>query len=247
MPVPKIKLTVLGQPPPGFDVRELLKWKSKVFEIQPAIETYQLNEDAKGSNWEYTDEQLRVQLKRDPSCDIQLIFVSVKLERNWYTRRLDDNRVLFTLYELDQILRFYNFPPRNLALRVLYVVTLIYKRYGDRIPLASEATSFAHDETRGCIFDMNASKIDVIHSLHQPKLCEYCTSQLKGARVSNETIDIISRELRSIRKPLIERISDFVRTHTVWSIVISVLAAILVGTLASLLASIIYNSVSAAT
>jgi hypothetical protein len=247
VPVPKIKLAVLGQLPPGFDVRELLQWKSEVFELHPDVESFQLNEDAKGQEWEYTDAQLANQLKRPADCDIMVILVSVKLEHNWYARRLDDNRILFTFYELDQILRIYGLPLKNLALRVLYAMTLVYKRYGNRIPLATEQTNYAHDETRGCLFDMNASKIDVIHSLHQPKLCDFCVAQLKQAKVPFETLDAVSRELKKIRKPLVDRIVAFVREHTVISILLSLLSAIVLGVVTNLIASIIFESIRAAT
>ena len=247
MPRPKIKLAVLGQLPPGFDVRELLQWKSQAFEMHPSIESFQLNEDAKGPDWEYTDAQLASQLRRPSDCDILVILVSVKLEHNWYARRLDDNRILFTFYELDQILRMFGLPLKNLALRVLYAMTLVYKRYGDRIPLATERTNYAHDETRGCLFDMNASKIDVVHSLHQPELCEYCVSQLKQARVPNETLTAIGRELKKIRKPLADRIVAFTREHTALSILLSVLSALILGVLASLIASYIFEALRAAT
>ena len=246
MPVPKIKLAVLGQLPPGFDVRELLQWKSDSFVLDAAIETFQLNEDAKGREWEYTDAQLATQLKRPADCDIMVILVSVKLEHNWYARRLDDNRILLTFYELDQILRIYGLPLKNLALRVLYAMTLVYKRYGNRIPLAMERTNYAHDETRGCLFDMNASKIDVIHSLHQPRICDYCIAQLKQAKVPNETLDSVSCELKKIRKPLIDRIVGFVREHTVISIVLSLLSALVLGVVTNLLATIILESIRAA-
>lgn len=247
MPTPKIKLALLGQPPPGFDIKELLAWKSSVFSIDESIESYQLNEDARGPDWEYTDAQLEAHLRRNTDCSFLVIFVSVKLEQNWYVRRLQDNRILFTFYELEQILRFDNLPLRNLALRVLYAATIVYKRYGDRIPPASEQTNYAHDETRGCLFDMNASKIDIIHSLHQPKLCEYCVSQLKHAHVSNELLDLTQRELRGIRKPLVDRIASFVRAHTMWSIVISLATALVLGTLSSLLATYIYEAFRVAT
>lgn len=240
MHVPKIKIVVLGYAPPTFDIRALTAWRSKVFSIDPAIETFQLNQDGQGPDWEYTDQQLAGQVKRPPNCDLMIIFLKVKLEDNWYARRLDDNRVLFTFYELDQILQLFRFPLQNLALRVLYAMSLVYRRYGDRIPPLAEPTNFAHDETRGCLFDMNASKIDVIHSLDRPHLCEHCVSQLKQSRVSNEVLDVVAKELRRIRRPLVDRIAAFVRDQTIWSIIISVLSALVLGTAASVLASYIY-------
>jgi hypothetical protein len=247
MSKPRIQIAILSQSPPDFDVRELVSWRSDVFDIKPDIESFQLNEDAAGDDWEFTDSQFERRLRRDPGCSFLIIFVKVKLENNWYLRRLSDNRIVSTFYEMDQIVRFHGLPLRNLALRVLYAAVLIYRRYGDRIPLASEKTNYAHDETRGCLFDMNASKMDVVYSLHRPCVCDHCCSQLKQAQVSNELLTVVQRELRRVQKPLIDRLVSFVREHTVWSIMLSIVSALVLGVMASLIASWIYECLRTAT
>lgn len=247
MSKPKIQIAILGQSPPDFDARELVAWRSSVFEIKPNIESYQLNEDAAGNDWEFTDAQFEQRLRRDPGCSFMIIFVKVKLENNWYLRRLSDNRAVFTFYEMDQIVRFHGLPLKNLALRVIYATVLVYRRYGDCIPMGSEGTDYAHHETRGCLFDMNANKMDVVYSLHRPCICEYCCSQLKQAQVSNELLTVVQNELRRIQKPLIDRLASFVRVHTVWSIVLSVFSALVLGVITSLVASWIYESLRTTT
>lgn len=111
------------------------------------------------------------------------------------------------------------------------------------MPPTTEYTSYAHDETRGCLFDMNASKMDAVHSCHRPIICEYCISKLKEASVSNETISTVQTEIGRIRKPLFIRMSDFVRKHPLWSIAISLLTALFIGILGSLLASLLYAAI----
>ena len=247
MPVPRIQLAALGRLPADFDPGDLLRWKSSVFEIDPSIESFQLNDDAQGADWEYTDQQLEKYFPNQVDGSFLVILVNVKLENNWYVRRLSNNRVLFTFHELDQILRFHSIPLKNIALRVLYAASLIYRRYGNRIPPTTEKTNYAHDETRGCLFDMNASKLDVVHSCHQPILCEYCVAQLKNAQVSNEVINSVQSEIRKILKPLFHRMVDFVKSHPVWSILISLVTALVVGIIASILAAYIYDALKAAT
>lgn len=247
MAKPKIQIAVIGHQPPDFDVRELSSWRSDAFEINTDIESFQLNEDAHGEDWEFTDAQFERILRRDPACSFLIAFVTVKLENNWYLRRLSDNRAVFTFYEMDQIVRHHRLPLKNLALRVLYAAALVFKRYGDRIPLSSENTNYAHDETRGCLFDMNANKMDVVHSLHRPCVCERCCSQLKEANVSNDLLESVKKELLRIQKPLADRIVEFVRAHTVASIFASFISALLLGIAASLIASWLYEGLRAAT
>jgi hypothetical protein len=240
----RIQLAVLGRPPPDFSVQELLAWESSVFEISPDIGSYELNEDAEGADWEYTDDQLEKYLSNKIKGDFLVILVSVKLQFNWYVRRLTKNRVLLTFYELDQILRFHRIPLKNVALRALYVATLIFQRYGHRIPPASEPTNYAHDETRGCLFDMNASKSDVVRSCHEPIICDYCIAQLKQAQLSNELIRTVQSEIRKIRKPLFHQLAEFVQLHPVWSLMISLATALLVGVLSSVLGAALYSALT---
>ncbi|GEM_PF-613293 len=244
---PTIQIAIIGHQPPDFDARELASWRSDVFAVSPNIESFQLNEDAEGEDWEFTDAQFEAIVRRDPTCDFLIVFVTVKLEKNWYLRRLSDNRAVFTFYEMDQIVRHHRLPLKNLALRVLYAAVLVFKRYRNRIPLASENTNYAHDETRGCLFDMNANKMDVVHSLHRPCVCERCCSQLKQAQVSNEFIEIVNKELRRVQKPLVDRLGDFVRAHTVISIILSLISALILGIAASLIATWLYEGFRTAT
>jgi len=244
---PRIKIAALGQLPPDFDPDDLLRWKSSVFEVNPIVESFQLNDQAQGADWEFTDQQLERYFPNQSDGSFLIVLVNVKLEDNWYLRRLSNNRVLFTFYELDQILRFHSIPLKNIGLRLLYATSLIYLRYGNRIPPTTEPTNYAHDETRGCLFDMNASKLDVVHSCHQPILCDYCVSQLKTALVSYEVISSVQSEIRKIRKPLFHRMSDFVKSHPIWSIFISLVTALIVGILGSVIASYIYDALKTAT
>ncbi|KRG66354.1 hypothetical protein ABB27_13960 [Stenotrophomonas terrae] len=241
----KVQLAIVGHPPPDFDARELASWNSNVFEISSVIESFQLNEDAAGDDWEFSDVQFENAVRRDPTCDFLVMFVTVKLECNWYLRRLSDNRIVFTFYEMDHIVRHHRLPLKNLSLRVLYAAVLVFRRYGSRIPVASESTNYAHDETRGCLFDMNANKMDVVASLHRPCVCERCCSQLKEAKVSNELIESVKKEIRKVQKPLADRIIDFVRAHTIFSIFVSVLSALVLGITASLIAAWVYEFMKA--
>jgi len=237
----RIKLAVLGQLPVNFDRSILLQWKSDVFEVSHDIETFQLDEDAQGDDWEYTDNQLGKYLDNPITEDFIIILVTVKLEDNWYVRRLNDNKIVFSFYELREILQYQNIPVVNIILRLLYGASLVYRRYGDRIPPADEPTNYAHDELRGCLFDMNPNKWDVVESCHRPILCEPCVAQLKSAQVSNELIKTIQEEIRRIKKPLFSRLVDFVKSHPIWALVLSILTGLFVGVVSSVLGAHIFS------
>ncbi len=121
---------------------------------------------------------LENELPNDFNADIFIGITYVPIEDNYYARRLSNNRVVFSYFEMAEIISNKNLPLENLLLRMLYSYSLIYMRYGNRMPLQSENTNFAHDDTRGCIYDMNGIKSDVVYSLDKPIICDECTTKL---------------------------------------------------------------------
>lgn len=75
-------------------------------------------------------------------------------------------------------------------------------RSGHRIPDYGEAPGFTHDETKGCLFDMNGIKSDLIESCNKPIICRECEYKLTNAMVPNNVIENIKHELKSVKKPL---------------------------------------------
>lgn len=156
----RISVVTVGHMPSEFDKRKVTNWSSEVFSIQGAVENYSLTTDSDGHDWEFSDKNLEETLPEQFDADFLIAIVNVPLELNWYSRRLSNNRVVFTFHEIKDILDHYNIPLENVVYRLLYAYTLVFKRSGLKIPLDEEVTNFTHDETRGCLFDMNGNKIE---------------------------------------------------------------------------------------
>lgn len=237
----KIKLVSVGHLPANFDKTKIEQWESALFKIQGQIESFTLNNDSDGPNWEFSDQNLLKELPNNFNGDFLLALVNVPLELNWYSRRLGENKVVFTFHEINEFLCFANIPLENIIYRVLYVYSLVYKRHGNRIPEDFEITNFTHDETRGCLFDMNGLKTDVIYSCHNPIICPDCVDRLSKEKISKETISTVQKEIKKIKKDLFYRIADFVKLHPVWALAISSFSAILLGSVGSILGTFIYE------
>jgi len=237
-----ITVATIGHMPSEFDKRKVKSWKSALFSVVGDIENYSLTKDSDGYGWEFTDANLEQVLPGQFSGNFLIAIVNVPLEYNWYSRRLSKNRVVFTFYEIKDILDHFNVPLENAVFRLLYAYTFLYKRSGGRIPLNEEATNFTHDETRGCLFDMNGIKTDIVYSLHEPIICPDCVERLRKEKVSNETISKAQKEIKKIKKPLFYRIVAFVKKHPIWSMVISAISAIILGAIGSYLAALVYEA-----
>src|ERR1700676_1737584 len=240
----KIAMVIMGQMPPDFTRERLRSWRSSLFEITGAIESCALSKDADGPNWEYSDKAMEDVLSTKVDGDFLFGIANIPLTSNYYSRRLTGNRVVVTLHEVAAIMREANIPIENAILRFLYSATLVYRRFGSKIPCTGENEyPFTHDETRGCLFDMNGFKADLVVSCHRPIICGDCVVRLRQERVTLETIEHVQRELRGIRKPLYFRLAGWVRAHPIVALIISAGAAILLGVIGSLIASYLYEAI----
>jgi len=240
MPKTRITVATLGHLPAEFDRSKISRWQSSAFEISGDIESYTLNCDSDIDDWAFSDAALGQVIPNQFEGDFFVVITNVPLQWNWYTRRIGDNRIVFSFYEVRDILSYYQIPLENIVYRLLYAYTLIYCRNGSRVPEAEELTNFTHDETRGCIFDMNGNKVDIIHSCHEPIICPDCVERSRRERVTEETIQKCQKELARIKKPLFFRIGDFIRIHPIWALVISALSAITLGAIGSILGAFVY-------
>jgi hypothetical protein len=146
-----------------------------------------------------------------------------------------------TFNEITELLESGNIPLENFIFKVIYSASLVYKRYGNRIPEMFEMTNFTHDETRGCLFDMNGIKTDIIYSTNQPEICPSCILDLANSKVPKNLIDKIQKEIKGIQKELYYKITDFIKRYPIGAIFISSSTAIILGFIGSILASYIWE------
>jgi len=240
----KIKLVSIGHLPRHLELTRVSGWKSQVFELVGEIENFALRCDADSEGWEFSDALLKARLPDHAGADFLIAIVNVPIQDNWYSRRLGDNQVVFTFSQIQDFLAWENIPIENAILRLLYAYTLLYRRSGNKIPGLGEAPSFTHDETRGCLFDMNGIKSDLVESCNEPIVCSECEERLRNERVSTQTIGTVKNEIRRIRKHLYYRAFDFVKKKPVAALIVSSAFAVLLGVIGSLIASYVYDCIN---
>jgi hypothetical protein len=237
----KIKLVFLGHQLYSLNTDRILSWKSDLFEIVKPIDSYTITENADGPDWHFTDDNILEQLPKTFDGDFLIAVTNVPIENNYYVRRFKGNKLCLTYFEMKGILESDNIPLENLILRAMYSASLVFKRYGNRIPLMSEHLNYTHDETRGCLFDMNGIKTEIVHSTNKPRICDSCVQALTTARVEKNLIDKIQTELKKIKKETYYRVVDFIKVYPIWTLLISSVTAIILGTIGSLIASWIWE------
>lgn len=239
-----IKVIALGKLPYDFNREKIEKWSSKIFTITREIETFVLNANSDLEDWGFSDNTLLKQLPKRGEEDLVLVLTNVRLEENYYVRRLSNNTVILTFHEIELYLRLNNIPINNIVFRTLYAVSLVYLRYGKKIPITVELAKFTHDETRSCLFDMTGIKEEVIFSCNRPVVCEFCNQKLLIEKVSTETIEIVKREIKKIKKKMFFQLTNYIKDHPIMAIIISSTFAIVLGTIGSVIGSVIYKYIT---
>jgi hypothetical protein len=231
-----ISLVLLGNLKYPLNVAQLQCWKSDVFRLQHRAAVGHLP-DAVGKDWEYTDQQLLGVLGAEQDSDLTLGLISLPLENNYYMRRLSNRVAVLSLHQMAEIVVYSGFSIEQYVLRNAYELAVLFAGNGKLIPV--DYVTWAHDEIRGCLFDMNSNKPDIIFSLNRPKLCAACTTRLSSKQVSADLLPTLCRELPRIKKALHLRMTDWVMRHPIFALAITAASGIALN----LIASVIFEKV----
>jgi len=226
----RIKLVTLGnlKYPVKFSLVE--NWKSNVFDAQH-VDQIQALPNAQGRDWSYPDAQLTDLIRPDDGYDFTVGVINAPLEYNYYLRRLNNNVCVLSLFETADILRYSNLTIEDFLIRNLYEICSFYLEGGRKIP--DSAHSPSHDETRGCLFDMNANKADIVFSTERPSICGPCKTRIMSAQIAKDFLPSVEKELSNIRKALYYRMAAFVKTHPIYALAITTLSALLLNIVAN--------------
>jgi hypothetical protein len=227
-----INLVLLGNLKYPIDVAALETWTSSILKIKHGDSVGHLP-DAEGDEWEYTDEQLSKLLSADKNSDFTLGLINTPLEGNYYLRRLSDRVAVLSLHEMAEIVRYSEFTIEQYILRNAYELAVLFIANGKLIP--SEYTTWAHDEVRGCLFDMNANKPDIVFSLHRPILCQACKTRVSSKQAPAALIPTLEHELRRIQKTLYVRMAEWVKSHPVAALLITAGSSVVLNFISSIL------------
>ena len=159
------------------------KWKSDVFSIHHGTSIGHL-QNAAGPDWEYPSVQLSQLIRPVPEADFTVGVINARLENNFYMHRLSSTVGVLSLFEMADILRQSDHTVEDYILRNVYELAVLYAASDGQIP--EDAYTWAHDDVRGCLFDMNANKPDIVFSMHKPTLCEECRARVLAKQVDKD-------------------------------------------------------------
>lgn len=104
---------------------------------------------------------------------------------------------------------------------------------------SDDVYQFVHMDTRGCLFDMNGERSDILYNTEQPILCDECKGKFKSKQVELEIISQFEKELKRIKKPLLLRIERWIKHYPLFALLISALTAITLNIIANIICKFI--------
>ncbi len=221
-----ISITILGHIKRKINTKKLQQWKSDLFKVRSVKEIGDINFNNENYWQELSDSKATEMLKSNSEEVIQILITEYSLENNYYMRRIDKNGAIISFFEVGDILQRYNIPIENFILKNIYELVALKEIYSDLPQTKIEIPDIIHEETRGCLFDMNGLKSDIWYTTEKPTLCSQCEAFLASKHVTKDFIKTLKRELKQIRKQFFYRISDFIKLHPIVSIIIGFFVAI---------------------
>jgi hypothetical protein len=220
----------------------LQRWNSKLFVIGSFDEIAYMPQVENANSWQHlSDKEVCNRLQPKHNTDITIAITEYSLEDNYYMRKVTDKLTIISLSEIGDILQYYHIPIENFILKNIYEIVTLLHAYPNLPNTRDQIPDIIHEENRSCLFDMNGIKTDVIYFFtNKPSLCLQCETKLLQRQLPANFVSNLKRELKRMRKPLFNRICDFVKCYPKWSIFIAVVGQLLIGLLAGLFANYLF-------
>jgi hypothetical protein len=232
----KIALIKVGQVEYFANYNKILKWKSEIFNVG----TIQRVEYAPESDVndcfldnKYTQKGLKEHVTCPSDYDLAIAITSYRFDDNFYIHRLSNNCAVLSLYGISEILNQAGISMENFILKQIYEVCALMSLVTD--VSSSEVYNFVHLDTRGCLFDMNGDRRDILRNTEQPTICTSCKSKFGSKQLEQKFLVTLEKELMKLKKPLLQRIENCIKKYPLLSILTTTLIAIFINLVSNLI------------
>ena len=220
----KIKIIQYGQLPKKINYKEIMNHKSSIFKVVNCECIPYMPDCDNGKDYiHYSDEQWKC-LVPQGNQDVDLVFgiTNFALDGNFYSRRLGNGRVIFSFFHIREHLNNANIPLENVIIQQFYAYGLYLTAHK-----SFDNVLMCHDETRGCLYDMNGNLSDIVFGCQKLNLCGECQNTLLSWGFTKKEVKEIIKELNKVKKPLFYIIVDFIKCHPVLALIISFMISVL--------------------
>ncbi|GEM_PF-1043280 len=214
-----IKLIIIGHADRSIDFRYIQKYSSAHFSCD-SIEHINDVLPAQNTNGYlnivYSKNDIQTLLKDIASDGLCIAVMNYPFDDNFYMHRIQNNQLCISISGLEEILSSKNISIENFIIKNIYEAYLFYKMFNTLVD--DGVYSFVHQDTRGCIFDLNGDKRDIIYNTEQPIICDECKAKINKKSLPHNFVKSVQNELHSIQKPWLKSTELFIKKYPLYSI-----------------------------
>jgi hypothetical protein len=237
----KITLVILGNLRQNLDFKKLKRFRSKYFMIADIEKITDLPEPFKDDGYldvTYSRDDVIEIMNRTNNSELILGLINYRFTDNFYLHRTCSNKACLSIADIDVLLQSRNISIENFILKNIYEIVTFKYSLGTLVDNES-IYKFLHRDTRGCLFDMNGDKYDVIYNTEKPKICDACRASFNGTSLPEKYISNLEKELKRLKRPLILRIELFIKKYPLFSILLTFLSTVLINIVSNIIWEIV--------
>lgn len=231
-----VKIVIAGHLRNTLDLRKLRRFKSRFFSIAEVESIDALPSPGKDDGFldiVYSRSEVASLLDPINGADIVLGIMNYRFDDNFYLHRTGENKACLSIADIDRILLSHNISIENFILKNIYEMTVFVNTLGKLN--TDDVYNFVHQDTRGCLFDLNGDKLDVLHNTERPIVCDSCKAKINSRSVPEDFTKHLESELKSIRKPFICTIELFIKKYPLFSLLVTFLFGVLVNIISNII------------
>ncbi len=235
-----IKLVIIGHIDKIVDFEFIQNYKSNLFVIEELNRISDLPPPKKNDGYldvVYSADEMKSILSNIQCNDFCIGIMNYRFVDNFYMHRIDNNKMCISIAGLEEILMSRDISLENFIIKNIYEIFSFYKIFGST--LDGDVYEFVHEDTRGCLFDLNGDKNDILYNTEKPIICNECLSKINKKALPNNFVDSIKSELETINKPLLKRVELFIKKYPLLSIMMTIIFSTLINILSNFIWSLI--------
>jgi 6-pyruvoyl-tetrahydropterin synthase len=218
-----IKLIIIGHSDRVVNFDEIKKHKSKFFKFLDIERINHLPNPEKDDGYldiVYSKTEIQ-RIMNDIEYDgLCIATMNYGFNDHFYMHRVAANKVCISIYGLENILGKRNISLENFIIKNTYEIFIFHKILKN-FTNNEEVYTFIHSDTRGCLFDMNGDKRDIVYNTEKPIICDECKGKINNKSIPKNFLEDIQKELLKIDKPFIKKIENFISKYPLFSVLVT--------------------------
>lgn len=220
-----VKLIIIGHSDRVVNFDLVKKHKSKFFNFLDIERINNLPSPEKDDGYldiVYTKAEIQKVMNDIQFDGLCVAIMNYQFDDNFYMHRVGTNKVCISIYGLENILNDKKISIENFIIKNIYEIFIFYKIVKN-LTDNNEVYEFIHNDTRGCLFDLNGDKRDIIYNTEKSIICDECKGKISKKSIPKNFLEDIQKELSRIDKPFIKKIENFISKYPLFSVLVTFL------------------------